>query len=267
MIHSLMASRSIQFLPLLCSFAVLSKVSFADPPYEICSTSSSYANGSSFQNNLNKLLQSLPSNGSISKYYNTSSGNAQDRVYGLYMCLDYISNETCHNCIATAIEDIVKLCPQAEEAVVWEEKCQLRYSNTNFMGRLNVSGNIGKDNVQDISEPEEFQSAVNGILHNLTETASFNVSANMYATGEVPFEDKTIYALVQCTRDLSAKDCSECLQSAISDVPGCCYGSIGARVLSRSCYLRYEIYAFYLGASEPTSSSASNNQEKSKHFN
>ncbi|KAI5424446.1 hypothetical protein KIW84_030583 [Lathyrus oleraceus] len=77
----------------------------------------------------------------------------------------------------------------------------------------------------------------------------------MYATGKVAFEDKTVYALVQCTRDLSANDCSKCLQSAIGDIPGCCYASIGARVWSRSCYLRYEFYPFYLGETESTSSS------------
>jgi hypothetical protein len=102
-------------------------------------------------------------------------------------------------------------------------------------------------------------------LNSLTKIASFNVSANMYATGEVPSEDKTIYALVQCARDLSANDCSRCLLSAIGDIPGCCYASIGARVMSRSCYLRYEFYPFYLGEKEQTKSST-NLGGKSKHF-
>ncbi|KAJ1439233.1 Serine-threonine/tyrosine-protein kinase, catalytic domain [Sesbania bispinosa] len=219
MIHSLMVSKSIQFLFFLCTLAFLSQVAFADPPYEICSTSSSYANGSSFQSNLRSLLLSLPSNASISKSYNTSSGFAPDGVYVLYMCLNYVSNETCHKCITTAIGDIVKLCPQSKEAVVWEEFCQLRYSNNNFLGRLNVTGNIGLDNKLNLSEPEKFESAVNKILNNLTEVASFNVSSKKYATGEVPYEDKTIYALVQCTRDLSANDCSICLKSAIREIP------------------------------------------------
>ncbi|CAJ2635250.1 unnamed protein product [Trifolium pratense] len=47
-----------------------------------------------------------------------------------------------------------------------------------------------------------------------------------------------------------------CLLSAIGDIPGCCYASIGARVWSRSCYLRYEFYPFYLGETDQTSSSA-----------
>ncbi|MED6173938.1 hypothetical protein PIB30_064405 [Stylosanthes scabra] len=234
---------------------LVSQVCFADPPYEICS---SHENGTAFHNNLNNLLQSLPSNASSSKFYNTSYGNATERVYGLYMCLNFISNKACQNCIATAAEDILKLCPQSHEAVLWEESCQIRYSNTIFFSKLNATGNIGKDNLQNVSEPHKFQSSVNQILSNLTATAS----ANMYATGEAPFGDETIYALVQCTRDLSATDCSKCLKSAIEEIPGCCYGSIGARVLSRSCYLRYEFYPFYLGATGPLSPSPRTNQSK-----
>ncbi|KAI4295836.1 hypothetical protein L6164_035837 [Bauhinia variegata] len=258
MVYSPMFYNSIQVL-LLCSLAFLSDVAFADPPYEICS-SSSHANGSAFENNLKNLLLSLPSNASISKSYNASYGDDPDKVYGLYMCLDYISSESCQNCIATARMDIVKLCPEAEEAVVWEEECQLRYSNRNFFGKLNISENIGKDNMQNISEPEKFESAVNEILYNITEKAAFSPSANMYATREGPFEDKTIYALVQCTKDLSAANCSTCLKSAMTDIPGCCYASIGARILTPSCYLRYEFYPFYEGATGPADPSTSNSK-------
>ncbi|XP_057761205.1 cysteine-rich receptor-like protein kinase 10 isoform X1 [Arachis stenosperma] len=258
-IHSPMIPKYIELVILVSSLCLVSQVCYADPPFEICS---SHENGSTFQNNLNNLLQSLPSNASASKFYNTSYGNTTERVYGLYMCLDFISSKGCQNCIATAIEDILKLCPQSQEAVLWEESCQIRYSNTNFIGTLNDTGNIGKDNVQNVSEPHKFQSSVDQMLSNLSATAAFNVSANMYATGEAPFGDETIYALVQCTRDLSSNDCSKCLKSAMRDIPSCCYGSIGARVLSRSCYLRYEFYPFYLGATGPLSPSPHTNQGK-----
>ncbi|RHN53264.1 putative protein kinase RLK-Pelle-DLSV family [Medicago truncatula] len=257
MFHYPIVFKFIQFFLVLYTLDFLSYLALADPPYEICSTRNIYANGSSFDNNLSNLLLSLPFNdsNSISKFGNTSSGIGLDRVYGLYMCLDFVSNETCLKCVTNAIADTVKLCPQSKEAVVYEEFCQVRYSNKNFIGSLNVNGNIGKDNVQNISEPVKFETSVNKLLNGLTKIASFNVSANMYATGEVPFEDKTIYALVQCTRDLAANDCSRCLLSAIGDIPGCCYASIGARVMSRSCYLRYEFYPFYLGEKEQTKSS------------
>ncbi|KAG6695154.1 hypothetical protein I3842_09G082600 [Carya illinoinensis] len=173
------------------------------------------------------------------------------------MCLNYITNETCRDCIATAAQDILQVCPNTREAVVWEDECQLSYSNQNFFGQVNVTGNIlGLDNKQNISQPEQFKSVVKETLNNLTtDAAAFNLSTKlMYATGEAAFEDKTIYALVQCTRDLSGDGCNSCLQTAITDVLNCCYFSIGARLLSRSCYLRYELYSFYGHTSKSPSS-------------
>ena len=243
MIHSHIVPKLIRLHILYVFLALLLNLAYADPPYRNCSNTGNYA--VSFRNNLNNLLLSLSSNASITKFYNTSIGNDPDRVYGLYMCLDFITNETCRDCIKTASQDILKLCPSTMEAVVWEENCQLRYSNKSFFGKLDVTGNIPLDNKQNISQPEEFRSVVKVKLNNLTQQAAFNVSANMYATGETAFKDKTIYALVQCTRDLSANDCNSCLQSATTDILTIYYYSIGARLLSRSCYLRYELYPFY----------------------
>ncbi|KAJ0017739.1 hypothetical protein Pint_10860 [Pistacia integerrima] len=151
-----------------------------------------------------------------------------------------------------ASQDGERLCPNKTEAVVWEEVCQLRYSNENFFGRLDVRGNIPKFNVKNVSEPERYKSVVKKILSNLIKAAAFDPSTEMYATGNVSFTDTdTLHALVQCTRDLSAHDCNTCLETAIADISSCCYFSRGARLLSRSCYLRYELYAFYEGVTEP----------------
>ncbi|KAL2349524.1 hypothetical protein Fmac_003524 [Flemingia macrophylla] len=256
--------KSIEFF-LLCTLAFPWDVAIADPPYRVCSGTSSNATDSSFQENLMTLLSTLSSNASVSNFYTTSHGIAPNRVYGLYMCLDYITNESCQKCITAATKDIVKLCPQAREAVMWEELCQLRYSNNNFVGTLNVTNIEGLDNHQNVSEPEKLESVVNYTMSNLTKVASFDASANMYATGEVPFEDKTIFALAQCTRDLTANDCSRCLQIATGYIAKCCYASIGARVLSLSCYLRYEFYPFYHGAIGPPYSSTGGKQGKSKN--
>ncbi|TQE04127.1 hypothetical protein C1H46_010239 [Malus baccata] len=159
------------------------------------------------------------------------------------MCLDYVTNETCHNCINTAHLDIVRICPNSTESVVWEETCQLRYSDVKFYGELNMGHNIALANKENVSDPKKFEYTVKDKLSELAKRAAYNVSVKMYATGDVPFEDKVIYALVQCTRDLSGDDCDKCLQHAIDDVLREFYFSIGARLLSRSCYLRYELYA------------------------
>lgn len=249
--HFKSVTKTIQLLFLYSSIANLLDFTLADPPFNLCANNTNYAANSSFQNNLKDLMPSLSSNASVSKLYNTSTGNDPDRVYAQYMCLNYVTNETCSTCIGAASQDIMQLCSNDKEAVVWEEMCQLRYSNQNFLGQLDVSGNIPKDNTKNISNPERFKMVVNQTLSNLTKQAAFYPSANMYATGEVAFTGTdTLYALVQCATDLSAEDCATCLQVATANVSSCCYFSRGARLLSRSCYLRYELYAFFKGATE-----------------
>ena len=93
---------------------------------------------------------------------------------------------------------------------------------------------------------------MNDTLQNLIKQATFNSSTDMYATKLVVFTDiDTLYALVQCTPDLSPDNCSICLKTATTKILAVYYFSQGARLLSCSCYLRYEFYPFYEGAIEP----------------
>ncbi|KAM3701577.1 hypothetical protein ACJW31_05G184500 [Castanea mollissima] len=242
----------------LCSFlALIYELACADPlndpPDELCSSTSIYTAGSPFENNLKAdLFLSLSSNSSFKKFYNTSFGNDPDGVYGLYMCFNYVNGSNCQSCVSLATTDIVKLYPNSKEAFVGEEPCQFRYSNQNFFGQLDVTGNIPKQNEENISEPQLFKGVVNNVLSNLAKEAAFDPLANMSATREEPFKDDTIYALVQCGTDLSENQCNSCLQKAISDIQKCCSFSVGARLFSRNCYLRYEFYNFYKASPSST---------------
>lgn len=267
MVHISSVTKVIQLIFIYFLTATLHDLAFGDsPPYNTCSSSAADSrHASPIYNNLKKVLISLASNASAAKFSDASSGNESYRVYGLYMCLNYISNDTCNNCITTATQDLTKLCPNKTEAIVWEEACQLRYASKNFFGRLDFSGNIPKYNRKNISEPERYRSVVNNTLINLNKLAAFDPSNEMYAIGKVPFTDSdTLYALVQCTKDLSAGDCNACLNKATADILSCCYFSRGARLLSRSCYLRYELYAFYNGATEASVSAGNQASGKGK---
>lgn len=240
------------FGSLLILFASLAAPSLADPPYKNCSQNGNYAINGTFHSNLVSLLSNMSLNASASKFHSASFGNGMGRVYAQYLCLNYVTNETCGNCVAGASQDVIRLCPNDTEAVVWEEVCQLRYSSQDFFGSLDVTGNQCYDNKMNISHPERFKIIVNDTLKNLTRVAA--PSLLKYATGEVNFKDsssKTLFGLVQCGRDLSSENCITCLRAAIEDVLANASFSVGARILSRSCYLRYELYAFYKGATEP----------------
>lgn len=222
------------------------------PPYPLCAKNSlnSYIPS---KDSLNNLFASLASKASVSKFHNTSSsGGGSDRIYGLYMCFGYTTNEICKDCITSASRHIMDLCHDKTEAVVWEEMCQVRYSNKKFFGSLDVLGNLEQHNPTNISEPEQFASAVKTILSDLTAKAAFDRSPNKYYAAEKrEYKDnQNLYAIVQCTGDLSPIDCKSCLQIAIENVSTCCYFYRGARLFSKSCYLRYELYDFYGDESE-----------------
>ncbi|KAG5234760.1 cysteine-rich receptor protein [Salix suchowensis] len=222
------SAKSIQLLLLLCfSLSNFLDLAYADLPYKSCSNNSSYSDNSPFKNNLEILMSYLRSNASVSKLYNTSTGNDLDRIYAQYMCLNYAAHDECSTCIKVASQTITRLCPGDKEAVVWEELCQLRCSK--------------------VKNPAQFRLVVNETLDNLIEQASFNASANMYATTEVTTDTYTLYALAQCSADLSPYDCNTCLQVSRENISSCCDACRGVRVLSRSCYLWYEFYSFYEG--------------------
>ncbi|XP_057499034.1 cysteine-rich receptor-like protein kinase 10 isoform X2 [Actinidia eriantha] len=197
-----------------------------------------------YQKNLKGLLHSLSSNASVSKSNYFTKGNDPDRLYGLFLCYEYVGKDACEKCIKNATLDIQNLCPNSNEAVVWEELCQLRYSNKQFFGHLDITENIWKDNSKNISEPNWYSSVVNNTLHNLTRVAAFGLG--MFATGEKNVTGtQSIYAVAQCTTDLSPDECHTCLETAIVNISSCSYFPRGARFLSPSCHLKYECYPFY----------------------
>ncbi|XP_042477696.1 uncharacterized protein LOC122059059 [Macadamia integrifolia] len=238
-----------RFILLYSLLAVLHGPCGADPPYPYCSNVTT--SSSLFQYNLNDLFSHLSSNASLSIFKNSTTGNETDTVYGLFLCLGFDTLDKCKICVDTAIQDIKKLCPNNEEATVWEEYCQLRYSNKSFFGYTDDAGNLPLWNRKNISDPNQFSQVVRELLNSLSRSASFDPSTGLYATGKANLSiNEKVYGLVQCTRDLSGNDCLKCLQDATNEILSCCYFYRGARLLSKSCYLRYELYAFYEGATE-----------------
>ncbi|KAJ6728747.1 RECEPTOR-LIKE SERINE/THREONINE-PROTEIN KINASE SD1-8 [Salix koriyanagi] len=123
----------------------------------------------------------LASNASVSKQYHADAGNDPDRVYAQYMCYNYITNENCSACIDAASRHIMQLCPNKRDAIY------VPVLNENFS--------------------------------NLSKKAAFDPAQNMYATGKLDLPDlDTLYALGQCTTDLSSNDCNACLQVAIHNI-------------------------------------------------
>ncbi|KAK3445956.1 hypothetical protein EUGRSUZ_A01727 [Eucalyptus grandis] len=227
----------------LCSALLLQATLGFDPLSHFCSSSENFTAGSPYESNLNKLTSFLYTKTPSSGFGLGSIRQYQDQVYGLALCRGDTSPSDCKACVADAGAEIRRRCPRNKGAIIWYDNCMIKYLDTDFFGQIDNANKFYMWNVNNVSYPEAFNGRVRGLLTGLVEEA-YTVP-KLYATGEMGLEDKTkLYGLVQCTRDLSATECKECLEGAIGELPSCCDGKEGGRVVGGSCNFGYEIYPF-----------------------
>ncbi|KAM1766242.1 hypothetical protein ACFX11_005275 [Malus domestica] len=206
------------------------------------------ARNSQFESNLERLLESLSSNTSIAGgFYNDTVGDGLDIVYGQALCRWDVNSTVCQNCVDEARQEIFKSC-NATDAMIWYELCQVRYSYQMFFQLMVYTGKyLDKDSQEkNVSNPHHFNDVLTYLMINLSGAAAFSPSKHMFATGKIKFSGKdTIYGLQQCTRDISASDCHSCLNSALTDLLGCCSSQQGGTVVSRNCNVRFELFPFF----------------------
>nr|DAD20632.1 TPA_asm: hypothetical protein HUJ06_022095 [Nelumbo nucifera] len=236
-------------IPLVSLILIRLGLSSAQQPnytYHFC-FGGNYTSNSTYQTNLNLLLSSLSSNAALQNgFYNTTAGLNPDIAYGLFLCEGDVTSEVCQNCVITASKEIMQRCPNKKEAIIWYDLCLLRYSNQSIFSTMQQIPGVSLLNINNITNPDRFNQILGDLMNSLVRRAALDPSTGMFATGEANFTSfLKIYGLVQCTPDISDTDCNICLTGAVSDIPRCCNGKQGGRVLRPSCYIRYEIYPFY----------------------
>lgn len=231
----------------ICTFNAES----ATPVYSTCTSNTNAT--AQITSNINSLLSMLVSGTVQNGFLATSYGSGNDQVYGLAQCRGDVSTTDCAACIRDARANASDACPTQTGATIWYDYCFLKYDTTNFLGQVDTSG-LYLYNTQNVTDPATFNKRL-GALMDKIDSEAVEAGNNGLGKGESelsPFE--TIYALVQCTRDLSNLNCAQCLSIAISNFPVICDNRRGCRVLYGSCYVRYELYPFYFPLDSNTSS-------------
>eukprot|EP01018_Ginkgo_biloba_P036585 Gb_17522 [translate_table: standard] len=209
----------------------------------MCNNATVYTNSSTFVSNLNRVLDDLAEKTSETGFSTSSYGRSPNVVYGLLQCRGDLSQQECYNCSQRAKISIRQSCGNDIGGRGWFDKCFLRYENYSFVSTLDTFGYY-LWNVNNISNPDEFDYAVRSLLHNLTVKASG--SSKAFAAGSITdFLFRTIYGLVQCWRDISVSDCQNCLSIAIETMFSYSHGKQGGDAILGSCTVRYEIYTFF----------------------
>ncbi|XP_049931171.1 cysteine-rich receptor-like protein kinase 10 isoform X2 [Nymphaea colorata] len=241
-------SRFLLLLLLLLSIHVDHAMSSNEFLLRRCSVAANYTDGDEFEVNMDSVFSTLKNEAPSIGFLNTTKGQGTEEVYGLVQCRGDVGKEECGTCITRSTIEIVQYCPNTKDAIIWFEKCQLRYSNTNFFGLLNLNdSNSWSWANSSVEYPEEFYDSLGSLLKNLTSAATTEPSRLMFARGETEYTIRqTLYGLVQCTRDTSLADCKECLETAISQINSTtCGDSKGCELLKGSCRVRFDTNSFY----------------------
>ncbi|CDP21285.1 unnamed protein product [Coffea canephora] len=115
-------------------------------------------------------------------------------------------------------------------------------------------------NSHNATDPNKFNQVLRDMMKEIASRAANDglVWREKFAVQEANYSpSQRIYALGQCTPDLSRNDFEKCLRNAIFQISGYCSNSLGCKVMSFSCNIRYALYKFYSSVS-PTPKPASN---------
>uniref|UniRef100_A0A803LKW5 non-specific serine/threonine protein kinase n=1 Tax=Chenopodium quinoa TaxID=63459 RepID=A0A803LKW5_CHEQI len=149
-----------------------------------------------------------------------------------------------------------RLCPTQKEAIGWYDDCMLRYANRTILGILEQQPTFSVESSSKVTNNvNQFNRVLGALLDKLQSDASYGASRLKFATGNDSYGNfGNVYALAQCSPDLSQRNCFNCLGGFINEmIPSGFTNNTGAQKLGPSCKLRYEDYLFYNDVSSPSS--------------
>uniref|UniRef100_A0A1J3I947 Cysteine-rich receptor-like protein kinase 37 n=2 Tax=Noccaea caerulescens TaxID=107243 RepID=A0A1J3I947_NOCCA len=213
--------------------------------------------------NRDNLLSSLPSNViNNGGFYNASLGrdSGDNRVHVVALCRRGYEDQACKACLEHVIKDTKEQCPHQKETFSWvthepnDVSCSLRYTNHSTFGKLELSPftiNPNSNNISFIIKnmtlfSQEWTAMVNRTLEvaSTAETSSVLKYYNATRTDFTEISDD-VYALMQCTPDLSPSDCKRCLGECVTEFQRQFWGRQGGGVGRPSCYFRWDLFPFY----------------------
>ncbi|EOA19269.1 hypothetical protein CARUB_v10000402mg [Capsella rubella] len=210
-----------------------------------------------------RLFSSLPSNVITNGgFYNASFGrdSKNSRVYVVALCRRGYEDQACKTCLEHVIDDTKPNC-RRKESYSWvthqpdDVSCSIRYTNRSTFGKLELTPvviNANPDNLDpSISKNmtmfnKEWIAMANRTLEAASTADTSSVLKYYNATRTEFTQIPDVYALMQCTPDLSQGDCTRCLRDCVNEFLQSQYwGRKGAGISRPSCYFRWDLYSFY----------------------
>ncbi|KAG7566148.1 Gnk2-homologous domain [Arabidopsis suecica] len=204
-----------------------------------------YKPKSPYEENLNFIISDMYKDTFVRGFVYAYHGDDPNTVYILLQCRGDSYGPKCGSCLTTASSELRRRCPMNKAGIVWFDKCLLKFSPTAFFEKIDDKNKFYMYSTKKVSDPASFNAKTKALLTELTTKATRRSDKLLlYETGEMKLGKMKLYGMVQCTRDLWFTVCKTCLDKIIGELPKCCDGKEGGRVVSGSCNFRYEIYPF-----------------------
>ncbi|XP_039169803.1 cysteine-rich receptor-like protein kinase 25 [Eucalyptus grandis] len=202
-----------------------------------------------------KLLSSISTLSSSSLawgFFNDSAPvpGSSETLYLIGSCRGDLTAESCRNCLSGSAIDVTRSCPDTKEAIFYGENCTVRYSNTSIFATVAIEPNYILTKVRNVSSQVTFM--LDTQMEGLWREAAGGGPLRKFATRNMSVGLDTIYAMAQCTPDLTEEQCIECQETIFSDIKRCCLGNAATRTTVPSCQFHYEVnYRFFDPVAEP----------------
>ncbi|XP_031392628.1 cysteine-rich receptor-like protein kinase 15 isoform X2 [Punica granatum] len=235
---------------LMCLLLNISCKSEAQPsPSRNISACYTPSNSSPYQENVKTVLSSLTSKHTSDYLAGFATAVARqgtpDQVFGLFLCRADLSSASCQACVTNASEGILLGCAGYKDSTIWYDLCMLTYNYQPIVSTLRVSTHACwyEYNISDATTTS-FKKLLKVTLEALIPNAAgAQLAGKKFAVNRTSLAELwPLYTLAQCTPDLTAPNCSQCLQAAAEKLP---LGKGGAMSLLQSCNIRYSNYLFY----------------------
>ncbi|XP_060672783.1 cysteine-rich repeat secretory protein 38-like [Ziziphus jujuba] len=119
-----------------------------------------------YKRNLRELLSHFYHEIDPMRFVLVSKGHGDNQIHGLAMCNVGISAGDCSIRIANATENICQRCPYGKIGLSCHDDCLLRYSNSNFFGKVeNKTATL--DNWRSVHRPSSFNMKRLDLLRNI----------------------------------------------------------------------------------------------------
>ncbi|XP_047071625.1 cysteine-rich receptor-like protein kinase 10 [Lolium rigidum] len=229
----------------LCLFHLLAAPSNAAPILQAinCSTSGNYTATDAYATNVNQFLAALPEN-AVSKnggFFNGTVGLGPDTVYGLAMCPADYSRADCGDCLTAAAgsdaDGLRSSCPGSRTVLAMFDRCLIRYSDVNFFGTPEIGAMYTSGGESTSTSWKAYSDDLGRSFSEATARAEISPQRFASSVGRP-------YVLVQCTWDLPADKCKQCLDVLSTNATDFWILRREGQQRSYSCSVRYSNTSF-----------------------